>query len=56
MQIFKIPFRKVVYGVLTVKANSLEDVKKNEWKEEIDEFDNKSDFEFDYKRIEREAR
>lgn len=53
MGIYRIPFKKTVWGYLEVEAKSLKAVKKGEYEMELDEFDNKSDYEFDYKNVER---
>ena len=54
MKKFNINFKKTVWGILTVEAKSLEEAQKGNWDEVdvFDEFDNKSDYNYDWGSIE----
>lgn len=52
MAVFRIPFKKTVWGYLEVEARNKGAAMKGEYELELDEFDNKSDYEYDYEKIE----
>ena len=51
-KVFQIPFKKVVWGYLEVEAYSKQDAIDGNYLQELDEYDNKSDYDFDYDKIE----